>query len=566
MSVFNRSISKVFQSSVYNNSGPIKYNKTTGQWGPFADNDSANSSYLMKSAAGVALSQEFMKNFVTGTATVPQAESITSNINVQISSNPPPNNNYNDVGWQNKILHNTANNLTLSSSSLNYYGTTSKFSNSGVNSTIFDPLAQNFFVDSTRYPNGVFLSSIGLFFVTKDDTIPVSIQIVGTNNGYPDITSPVTGSKVIRNPVDVNIPATSQQTTSIGPQTNFYFDYPIYLKPGQYSIIVMSNSNNYTIYASVMGKVQFGTTNVVSSPTYGGVLFKSQNASTWVAATGTGTQAQTVSEALCFVINMCSFAGGTANFQMNSRTNGYSILYDMINLTTNDLSFNSLDSITYSISTTSPITNFKSGFFNIMNSRNTPLATRQIQQNTNDITLQCTMSNNDNFTSPVVDLQRISNILIKNRITPYNTANTVVELLPGTGNVGGAASVYITQKVTLADNFNSTGLTVYVDVNRQPGTKIEVYCKVMSPYDNNGFDQNPYILMEPILLQGASLPNTGPNDWVQDTYQALDITYNDVSTGAFYDNFNRFAIKICSYSDNPAVVPQIKNFRAIATA
>jgi hypothetical protein len=27
-----------------------------------------------------------------------------------------------------------------------------------------------------------------------------------------------------------------------------------------------------------------------------------------------------------------------------------------------------------------------------------------------------------------------------------------------------------------------------------------------------------------------------------------------------------FAIKVCFYSDNPAIAPQIKNFRAIATA
>lgn len=566
MSVFNKSVSKVFQSSVYYNSGPLKYNNSTGEWGPFNYTQSYNSVPLTKASAARQLALEYSKTFVTGTVTSYQATAIHSTINSLVNSNPPPSGNYNDVSWQNKIWNKTSNTLNSSASTLNYYGKTSKFSNCGSNSTTFDPLAQNFFIDAARYSNGVFLSSIGLYFVTKDDTIPVSIQIVGVTNGYPDISKPITGSKVIKNPSDINIPLVADQTSSIGPQTKFTFDYPIYLSPGQYSIIIMSNSNNYTMYASVMGKVQYGTTKVVSSPTYGGVMFKSQNASTWVAATGTGTQAQTVSESLCFAINICSFAGGLANFQMKSKAEGKSTLYDLVNLTTNDLTFNTLDSISYALSTTDALTYVKSGLASITSNRNTQMATRQVQESDNDITLQCTLSNNDTFTSPVVDLQRMSNIVIKNRISSYNTANTAVEVLPGNGNKGGATSKYITKIVTLADGFNSTGLTVYVDVNRQPGTKIEVYYKVMSPYDNNLFDQNPYVLMTPILYPGISLADTGANDWTQDTYQALDISYSDVSTGAVYDNFNKFAIKVCFYSENPAVVPQIKNFRAIATA
>jgi hypothetical protein len=68
------------------------------------------------------------------------------------------------------------------------------------------------------------------------------------------------------------------------------------------------------------------------------------------------------------------------------------------------------------------------------------------------------------------------------------------------------------------------------------------------------------------LLPGNGLPYTGRTDWVSDTYQALDITYNDITTNALYTSYNIFAVKIVMYSSNPAIVPQIKNFRAIATA
>ena len=105
-----------------------------------------------------------------------------------------------------------------------------------------------------------------------------------------------------------------------------------------------------------------------------------------------------------------------------------------------------------------------------------------------------------------------------------------------------------------------------MDVNRQPGTKIEVYYKVLSILDLNTFDAQPYHLMDPILAPGSGLAYTGPSDWTSDTYQALNISYNDITTGSLYSSFSVFAIKVVMYSSNLAIVPQIKNFRAIATA
>ena len=165
----------------------------------------------------------------------------------------------------------------------------------------------------------------------------------------------------------------------------------------------------------------------------------------------------------------------------------------------------------------------------------------------------------------MIDLERLNTILVRNNITPYYTANTASESLGGNYN-GGAAARYITRRVTLNNNFDSTGLTVFVDVNRQPGTKIEVYYKVLSILDLNTFDAQPYHLMDPILAPGSGLAYTGPSDWTSDTYQALNISYNDITTGSLYSSFSVFAIKVVMYSSNPAIVPQIKNFRAIATA
>jgi hypothetical protein len=427
-----------------------------------------------------------------------------------------------------------------------------------------DPLSQNFFIDATKYPNGVFLSSVDLFFATVDPTIPVSVRIRPVVNGYPDAVHDIPGSIVFKNPQDINLPAASDTATlesGIGPATTFYFDHPVYIPAGQASILIASDSNQYTLYASKLGEVQYGTNNVVNAVTYAGSLFKSQNSSTWVPAPG---------ETLSFVLKICDFAGGTTTYEVNSKTSPSIINYDLLNLITSDMSFNSLDSISYGVKTKDATTGIiTTDPTPVLEGQNYQFATRQEQNVSGDIVIVPSLTNTDRWTTPVNDMQRLNTILVTNILTPYNSANTVQESLGGFGN-GGAAARYITRRVTLDNNFASTGITVFMNVNRQPGTKIEVYYKVLNQYDKNNFDTQPYVLMSPIFTAGSStqpvLPFTGATDYVSDTYQALNITYNDITTGATYKNFNVFAIKVCFYSDNPAIAPQIKNFRSIATA
>jgi hypothetical protein len=273
-------------------------------------------------------------------------------------------------------------------------------------------------------------------------------------------------------------------------------------------------------------------------------------------------------------LRVCDFAGGSQSFTATSNTSSTPIQFDLSQLISSDLSFNSLDTINYKIVSHSIAGNeFSSNIAtttainttSMLLGQNHQFPSRQQQYNSGDLKIITTLGNIDRWTSPIVDLQRLNTILVKNQLTPYYSANTVQESLGGFGN-GGASSRYITRRVTLNNNFASTGLTVFVDVNRQPGTSIEVYYKVLNQYDPNNFDANPYVLMNPILSPGAGLPVTGATDYTSDTYQALNITYNDIITGAKYTNFNIFAIKVCFYSSNPALAPQIKNFRAIATA
>jgi hypothetical protein len=418
-----------------------------------------------------------------------------------------------------------------------------------------DPLSQNFFVNANLYPNGVFLSSAVLYFATKDPTIPVNIRIRPTVNGYPDAVNDIPGSLVYMNSADVNVPDVGAITSGLGPSTTFTFDYPIYLKPGEYSLMIAADSNQYNMYASKLGGVQYGSQNVITQLNYLGVLFKSQNASTWVPAVG---------ETLAFNLNICDFAGGTASFDATSIASDQ-VDYDVVHLITQDLAFNNLGSINYKVLSHDLATHTQSSPISLLADDNYNFTVRQTQSTASDIIVRPTLTNTDRWTSPVVDLERLNTILVKNSINSWSQGVSDSESLGGHYN-GTAVARYITRRVTLNNNFDSTGLTVFLDVNRQPGTRIEVFYKVLNITDLNSFDDQPYVLMDPILAPGAGLAFTGPSDWTSDTYQQLNINYNDITTGANYASFNIFAIKVVMYSSNPSIVPQIKNFRAIATA
>ena len=137
-----------------------------------------------------------------------------------------------------------------------------------------DPLAQSFLVDK---PGGMFMTEVDLYFKTKDESLPVSVEIRNMVNGYPgQIVFPF--SEVSKNPADVNL---SQDGSSV---TTFTFPSPVFLEENEeYCFVVLSNSDKYEAFISRMGETDLITGQTISGQPYAGSLFLSQNASTWTA-------------------------------------------------------------------------------------------------------------------------------------------------------------------------------------------------------------------------------------------------------------------------------------------
>jgi len=142
-----------------------------------------------------------------------------------------------------------------------------------------DPLAQTFRVDDT---SGIFITSVDCFFQTKDDELPVTLQIRSVETGLP--TNKIVPLSVVPlDPDQVNI----SDDASI--PTTFTFDSPIFLTgEKEYALVLISASENYNCWISRMGEVDISTVGlpdeqqvIISQQPYLGSLFKSQNGTTW---------------------------------------------------------------------------------------------------------------------------------------------------------------------------------------------------------------------------------------------------------------------------------------------
>lgn len=138
----------------------------------------------------------------------------------------------------------------------------------------WDPLAQSFLLEDQ---GGSFVTGVDIYFGTKDTKIPISMQIRPMENGYPtkDI---LPFSDVTLTPSEVDV----SDNASIA--TRFNFPAPVYIPESEeHCFVLFSDSNEYKVWISRMGDIDITGTRTISEQPYAGVLFKSQNASTWTA-------------------------------------------------------------------------------------------------------------------------------------------------------------------------------------------------------------------------------------------------------------------------------------------
>ena len=135
-----------------------------------------------------------------------------------------------------------------------------------------DPVAQSFFVTDA---GGVFLTEIEVFFQSKDNTKPIRLELREMENGTPTLNI-VPYGQVILNPNQVNV----SDNASAG--TRFRFPAPVYLNENtEYCFVLLANSVQYNVWKATMGEVQIDKEEAIAKQPFIGVMFKSQNNTTW---------------------------------------------------------------------------------------------------------------------------------------------------------------------------------------------------------------------------------------------------------------------------------------------
>ena len=156
-----------------------------------------------------------------------------------------------------------------------------------------DPVAQAFYIDQE---DGLFVTSIDVFFATKSSSLPVTMQLRTMVNGYPTTTLIPFGT-ITKQAADIS---TSTDGTTA---TTFTFPSPVYLQNAtEYCFVMPCATDDYTIYTARLGQTTLDGSRLISKQPYLSSMFKSQNGGTW-----TPEQNETVK----FTLNRASFTENT---------------------------------------------------------------------------------------------------------------------------------------------------------------------------------------------------------------------------------------------------------------
>jgi len=383
----------------------------------------------------------------------------------------------------------------------------------------YDPLAQTFLID---IEGGAFITDVDLFFAQVDENLPIKIQIRNVVNGYPG-PMVVPFSEVIKRPSEVNVDNKGAVAT------NFKFTSPVYLQNGvEYALVIISDSAKYKVWISEAGRLDVDGSGLISQQPYAGVLFKSQNASTWTADQN---------QDLKFRINRAVFStvnSATVNL-VNQHVNA-DIFYDLANINVNRIVLpgTSLSAKLNDVSI--PLDQ------DIIFDSQQKLKDKTEENGTASFAPVITMSTTKDNISPVIDVSRCSATLVSNVIE--NTTNDN-EQYP---EIGSATAKYVTKQVKL--NQPSTNLRILFDCNVPSLADLVIYYKT-------GLQGTNFSSVEFTKVTTFTKPIRKLENSRQFTEAEINLDVSD---------FDIAQVKIVMKSSSTSRVPRVKALRVIAYA
>lgn len=401
--------------------------------------------------------------------------------------------------------------------------------------TVLDPVAQTFIIDKESYPQGMFLSSVRLFFRAKpSSSVPIQLSIVGTLNGYPTGKS-LDYSQVSLLPNQVNVSENPQYLDSTT-YTDFKFPVPIYINPDVlYAFMIQSNISGYKLWAASQNDLPISSsvkelptsatptalTKISKSP-YIGSFFESQNGITYTAD-------QT--KDLMFVINRAKFATNvnpslnflvpaglpkTKEIEQTFTKETANVTFDELNVSTTHF-VPTGTSITYNYTTTLDSDGSTSGPFLISPGEyGTPMpesvrlndnkGVRKLVANSNtSFILNATLQSADDRISPILADDGLRLYTVKHSINNLELSNTNFSIVNGgTGYLSGSSGI-MSGNVTVSAPDEPGGSQAYVSANVVSGNIVSII--VTTP--GSGYSKTPTVSISAANTVPAEIVVTG---------------------------------------------------------
>ena len=344
----------------------------------------------------------------------------------------------------------------------------------------WDPLAQSFLISPANFSQGMFIEKIRVCFKSKHDTAPVTLQVRPMVNGYPSSTVIYPYGSVVLRPDQVNV-TDSPDLDDASKYTDFVFETPIYMLPGEHSFVLLSNSNGYEAYVAETGKLDLVSGLQISEQPYAGYLFKSQNGSTWQPEENLD---------MMFRIYRKNFSTTPAILQFLVDKPASNVPFDLLNLTTSQIELANT-SVNYSFASEKS-TGGISDYYNIIPNENYETididGRRVLNPTTGNTTfvLRTVMSTINPQVSPVLDLTRFSGIFVENILNNLPLSNNDFYIT----NAGTGYSVNTTVTIT---GGNGAGANAYAVANATSGGISSIVVDV----PGSGYTKSPTITIAP---------------------------------------------------------------------
>ena len=334
-----------------------------------------------------------------------------------------------------------------------------------------NPLTQTFFVNESNFKNGLFLTSVDLYFETRptivDSTTPrsdVRIEIRPIVDRYPSASIVVPFSQVsLQNDQIVEIGSSVvPDVTNSAHATTFDFESPVYLEPGEYALVIKSASSDYKLYSATEGLNHRNSVRRISKPKNLGTLFLPNNSDLWQPI---------LDKFLMVQFNQAQFVTqGYINLKNSKKeltSNTANVEFHTMKLNTNVIDFKDTN-ITTAFKASNTSGNFDASFNSVDRDQNFTLeGTRFFEYNSTnnrynqDFEINVAFTSTDTNISPVIDLERFNLATIRNSINNGQLSNSDVVIVNGGSNYnssviavvsGGNASSDATLTLTLTSN------------------------------------------------------------------------------------------------------------------